>query len=83
MGRGGGPPHPGSFANAPSATGAPRGLGVDAHDVDAGDVHVDVVRHPLSVHLGTEDRILEDEVAGHDAGGENFAPALHVLDVEG
>jgi hypothetical protein len=36
-----------------------EGLGVDAHDVDAGDMDVDVVRDFLAVHLGPEDWILK------------------------
>ena len=59
-----------------------EGLGVDAHDVDAGDMHVDVVRHLLAVHLRPEHRVLEHQVLGHDAGLENLAPAVDVADVE-
>ena len=55
-------------------------LGVDAHDVDAGDVHVDVVRHALSAHLGTERGIAEHQVVGHDAGAQDLARAVDVLD---
>ena len=39
-----------------------EGLGVDADDVDAGDVDVDVVRDLLAVHLRPEHRILEHQV---------------------
>ncbi len=59
-----------------------EGLGVDPHDVDAGDVDVDVVRHLEAVHLRPEHRVLEDEVLGDDAGLERLAPAVDVLDVE-
>ena len=48
-----------------------EGLGIDPHDVDAGDVHVDVVRHLLAVHLRAEHRILEHEVFRHDAGAQD------------
>ena len=56
-------------------------VGVDAHDIDAGDMHVDVVRHFLSVHLRAENRILKHQVFRNDAGLENFAAAINVLDV--
>ena len=55
-------------------------LGVDAHDVDAGDVRVDVVRHLLSAHLRAERRIAEHQVVGHDAGAQDLARAVDVLD---
>ena len=58
-----------------------EGLGVDPHDVDAGDMDVDVVRHFLAVHLRAENRILEDQVFGDDVGFENFAAAIDVLDI--
>ncbi len=58
-----------------------EGVGVDPDDVDAGDVHVDVVRHLLAVHLRTEHRILEHQVFGHDAGLENLAAAVDVAEI--
>ena len=58
-----------------------EGLGVDPHDVDAGDMDVDVVRHFLAVHLRAKHRILEDQVFGDDVGLENFAAAIDVLDI--
>ena len=57
-------------------------VGVDAHDIDAGDMHVDIVRHVLSAHLGAEGGIAEDEVVGNDAGAQDFARAVDVLDEE-
>ena len=59
-----------------------EGVGIDPHDVDAGDMDVDVVRHLEAVHLRPEHRVLEDEVLGHDAGLERLAAAVDVLDVE-
>ena len=56
-------------------------VGVDAHDVDAGDMHIDVVRHLLPVHFRAEDRVLENQILGHDAGLEHFAPVIDVLDI--
>ncbi|MGY4287658.1 hypothetical protein ACVWXO_006878 [Bradyrhizobium sp. LM2.7] len=53
-------------------------LGVDPDDVDAGDVHVDVVRHLLAVHLGTEHRVLEDQIVGHDLGAQDVAAVIDV-----
>ena len=58
-----------------------EGLGIDAHDVDAADMHVDVVRHLLTVHLRPEHRILEHQILRHDAGLEDFAPVVDVVDV--
>ena len=55
-------------------------LGIDAHDVDAGNMHVDIVRHFLPAHLGTERRIAEDQIVRHDAGAQDFARAVDVLD---
>ena len=52
-----------------------EGVGIDAHDVDAGDEHVDVVRHALAVHLGPEHRVLEHQVFRHDAGAQHLALA--------
>ena len=59
-----------------------EGVGIDAHDVDAGDEHVNVVRDALAVHLRPEDRILEHEVFRHDAGAQHLALGVDVLDVE-
>ena len=55
-------------------------LGVDAHDVDAGDMHVDIVRHFLPAHLGTEGGIAEDQIVRHEAGAQDFARTVDVLD---
>ena len=56
-------------------------VGIDADHVDAGDVHVDVVRHLLAVHLRPEHRILEHQALRHDAGLENFAAAVDVAQI--
>ncbi len=58
-----------------------EGVGIDPHDVDAGDVHVDVVRHLLAVHFRPEHPVLEHQVLGHDAGLEDLAPAVDVADI--
>ena len=57
-----------------------EGFGVHAHDVDAGDVHVNVVRHLLPAHLRAEGRIAEHQIVGHDAGAQDLARAIDVLD---
>ena len=59
-----------------------EGLGIDADDVDAADMDIDVVRHLLAVHLRPEHRILEHQILRDDAGLENLAPPVDVLDVE-
>ena len=51
---------------------------IDADDVDAGDMHIDVVRHVLAVHLGAEYRVLEDQVVGDDAGAQDVAAVVDV-----
>ena len=51
-------------------------LGPD--DVDAGDMHIDVVRHVLAVHLGPEHRVLEDQVVGDDIGAQDVAAVIDV-----
>ncbi len=56
-------------------------VGIDPHDVDAGDMHVDVVWHFLAVHLRPEHRVLEHQVLGDDTGPEDLAPAVDVADV--
>ncbi len=53
-------------------------VGVDADDVDAGDVDVDVVGNAAPVHLGPEARVPEDQVLRHDAGLQAFALAVDV-----
>ena len=53
-------------------------LGVDPDDVDAGDVHIDVVRHLLAVHLGPEHRVLEDQILRHDLGAKDVAAVIDV-----
>lgn len=42
------------------------------------DVHVDVVRHLLAVHLGAEHRVLEDQIVGHDLGAQDVAAMIDV-----
>ena len=56
-------------------------LGIGSHEVDSGDMHVDVMRL-LAVHLGPENRILEHQLFRYDAGFEDFAPAIDILDVK-
>ena len=56
-------------------------VGIDAHDIDAGDVDVNIVRHLLTVHLRAEHRILKHQVLGNDAGAQDFAAAIDVLDI--
>ena len=56
-------------------------FGVDADDVDAGDMYVDVVRYLLPVHFRAKDRILKHQVLGNDFGFQDFATAINVLDV--
>ena len=56
-------------------------VGVDAHDIDAGDMDINVVRHLLPVHLRAENRILKHQILGDDPGLENLAAAIDVLDV--
>ena len=54
---------------------------IDADDVDAGDVHVDVVRDALAVHLRPEHRVLEHQVLRHHPGLEDLAAGVDVLDI--
>ena len=51
---------------------------IDADDVDAGDVDIDVVRHVLAVHFGPEHRVLEDQVVGNDVGAQDIAAVIDV-----
>ncbi len=53
-------------------------LGLGADDVDAGDVHIDVVRHVLAVHLRPEHRVLENQVIGDDVGAQDLAAVIDV-----
>ncbi len=51
---------------------------IDPDDVDAGDVHIDVVRHVLAVHLGPEHRVLVDQVFRDDPGAQDVARMIDV-----
>src|SRR5205085_756678 len=57
-------------------------LGVDANDIDAADMNVDVVRHLLTVHFRPEHRILEHQFFRYHAGLENLAPGVDVAEIE-
>src|SRR4029077_1899720 len=57
-------------------------LGVDANDIDAADMNVDVVRHLLAVHFRPEHRILEDQFFRHHAGLENLASGVDVAEIK-
>ncbi len=59
-----------------------EGVGVDPHDIDAGDMNVDVVGNAKPVHFRTEDRVLEYEILRHDAGAQYLAAPVDILDVE-
>ena len=59
-----------------------EGVRLDAHHVDAGDVHVNVVRHLLAVHLRPEHRVLEYQLLRHHPGAQDVAVAIDVVDVE-
>ena len=49
-----------------------------AHDVDAGDVHPDVMGRAAPRHLRAEMRVAEDKVIGHHAGAQDLAGAVNV-----
>ncbi len=53
---------------------------VDPDDIDAGDVHIDVMRHILPVHLGAEHGILVDQVFRDDAGAQDVARMINVAE---
>ncbi|MGY4416648.1 hypothetical protein ACVWW4_008384 [Bradyrhizobium sp. LB7.1] len=36
------------------------------------------MRHLLAIHLGTKDRVLKDEVVGHDLGAEDVTAVIDV-----
>ena len=55
-----------------------EGALVDPHDVDAGDVDVDPVRHLEADHLRPVMRVAEDEVGRDDAGLDAFLRAVDV-----
>ena len=56
-------------------------LGIDAHDVDAADMDVDVVRHLLAVHLRPEHRVLKHQVFRDHAGPQNLASRIDVAQI--
>ena len=58
-----------------------KGVGIEPHDVDAGDMHIDIVRDFLAVHLRAEHRILKHQIFRDDAGLQDLAAAIDVLDV--
>ena len=53
-------------------------LRIDAHHVDAGDVHVDVVRHLDADHLVAERRVVLDQLARHEPGSQDLLLAVDV-----
>ena len=53
-------------------------VGVDPHHVDAGDVHIDIVRHVELIHLRAEHRILEDQIFRNAAGAQDLALMINV-----
>ena len=57
-----------------------EGLGIDADNIDAGDVHVDIVRHALAVHLRAERRIAVHQIFRNDASTQDLARAIDILD---
>src|SRR6516165_7286645 len=57
-------------------------ISVHAHDVDARDEDIDVMRNALAVHFRTKHRILEHEVLGDDAGTQDLPLEIDVLDVQ-
>ena len=57
-------------------------LGVDANDVDAADMNIDVVRYLLAVHFRPKHRILKHQFFRHDASLENLASGVDVAEEE-
>ncbi len=55
--------------------------GACAHDVDAGDVRVDVARHVDTVHLGPVLRVAEDLVGRNAARAHDLLVVVDVVDV--
>ena len=62
-----------------------EGLGVDAHDVDSGDVGIDPARHPHPQHLGPERVVGEHQFRRNQAGAQDFLVVVDVVEegVEG
>src|SRR5262249_54287127 len=60
-------------------------FGVDTHDVDTGNMHVNIVWYVLAAHLGTEGGIAEYKIVGDYARTQDFTGAINVLNegVEG
>ena len=53
-------------------------IGVDAHHVDAGDVHVDVVRHLLTDHLPVVVGVRLDDIARQNASLDDLLRPVNV-----
>ena len=51
-----------------------------AHDVDAADVRIDVLRHLHAHHLGPELGVADDQVRRHDARADDLLAVVHVVD---
>mmetsp|Transcript_59385 Transcript_59385/g.140239 ORF Transcript_59385/g.140239 Transcript_59385/m.140239 type:complete len:469 (+) Transcript_59385:1183-2589(+) len=51
-----------------------------AHDVDAGDVAVDIARHVHAHHLLAELGVVQDLVGGHEAGLQDLLAVIDVVD---
>ena len=49
------------------------------HDVNAGDVRVNVFGHLHPRHLGPVLRVVDDEIGRHDTGAQNVLPVVHVV----
>src|SRR4051812_20228969 len=55
---------------------------MDANNIDAADVDINVMRHAVPVHLRPEHRVLKYQILRHHSRLENVASAVHVSDVE-
>ena len=53
---------------------------VGAHDVDAGDMGIDALRRIETLHLGAEGFVVQDQALRDDAGAENVACVINVVE---
>ncbi len=54
-------------------------VGIDAHDVDTGDVRIDPARRVEALHLGPELIVVEDEVFGDAPGPDDLLVVVDVV----
>jgi hypothetical protein len=54
---------------------------INPHNIDSGEVYVNIVRYLLAVHLRPEHGVLKHQIFRDNSGGENLPAMINIMNV--